>query len=108
MADFLAKEALIRRTAQRKLDSVAPVDKDPDQGLAPGSPPRLASCYFAFFSSFANCYYDGPAFVALCFPLAVADGWQERLGSDKTHPVFFAFCGIFVQGLQGRGSSRRC
>ncbi len=108
MADFLAKESLFWRIAQRKLDNVAPVGKDSHQALAPASPPMLASCHLAFSSSLVNCYYGSPAFVVFRSPLAVAEGWQAHLGSDKTHALFFAFCGIFVEGLQGRGSSRRC
>lgn len=108
MADFLAKESLFWRIAQRKLDNVAPVGKDSHQALAPASPPMLASCHLAFSSSLVSCYYGSPAFVVFRSPLAVAEGWHAHLGSDKTHALFFAFCGIFVEGLQGRGSSRRC
>lgn len=108
MADFLAKEALIWRIVQRKLDNVAPVGKDSHQDLAPGSPPMLASCHLTFSASLVNCYYDSAASVVFCYPLAVAEGWQAHLGSDKILSLFFASCRIFVGGLQVQGSSRRC
>lgn len=83
MADYLAKEALIWRTAQRKLDSFAPVGKDSHQDLAPGSPLMWASCHLAFSACLVDCYYDSAASVVFCSPLAVAEGWQAHLALTK-------------------------
>lgn len=104
-AKYPTEDAMSRRTARRKSDSVALVGKDSDQTLAPDLPPRLAGCYLALSSLLVKCYHHPSASVIFCFPLTAAEGRQTHLNSDKTHPVFVAFCGDFAQE---RGSSRRC